>query len=662
MVRNSMWLLLNTGLQAGLGFVFWILAAHVFTTPAVGRATSLLSATTLIAYVALLGIGTTLIRYLPTSDHRNTLITAGLLLVGSFSALLALGYALAAPAFASSIAFLAHRTLFVVGFVFMGTATAINLVTDAVFIAFRRAGVNALVDGGIGGVTRLLLIPVAAGSGAYGLYCASVGGFAAAAIASIILIWTQLHVRPRLGGAVAVMRPLLRFSGANYLGGVFTLAPAFVVPLIVLARLGASAAAYYYVAFQLANLVFAAGYAVSQSFLAEGAHGEEELRILTRRAARILAVLTLPACLVVAVGAPMLLDLFGPSYSRHGTDVLVLMALAAIPVAALNWLVTILRLVRQLVAVAVSNGVYAVVICGLTWALAPHGLSLVGVAWLVGSLVGAAVAAFAVAFGSGAKPWRHDGPRGHPHPTPHRRPRVSRRARHRRDGNSPRWSAAAPGWPGWVGTNGDHRARLFLPLPSGYRQAMPDRPGEPDTITTLDQRRIGVPEVDVPGTDVPEVGVPEVGVPAKGTRRRRWPLVAAAAVILAGISLATPAGRHQWALSLIRQPTPYTVLSFENAGSLPTTVPSGGSLDLAFAVTNHEGRDLSYRYLVTSASSGQVPVVLRRGILVVPVGVRRTESVSVVPTCEDSPCRVQVSLPGPAESIDVQVQLHEPSS
>lgn len=200
MVRNSMWLLLNTGLQAGLGFVFWILAAHVFTTPAVGRATSLLSATTLIAYVALLGIGTTLIRYLPTSDHRDTLITTGLLLVGSFAALLALGYALAAPAFASSIAFLAHRALFVVGFVLFGAATAINLVTDAVFIAFRRAGVNALVDGGIGGVTRLLLIPVAAGSGAYGLYCVSVGGFAAAAVASIILIWTQLHVRPRLGG------------------------------------------------------------------------------------------------------------------------------------------------------------------------------------------------------------------------------------------------------------------------------------------------------------------------------------------------------------------------------------------------------------------------------------------------------------------------------
>ncbi len=138
--------------------------------------------------------------------------------------------------------------------------------------------------------------------------------------------------------------------------------------------------------------------------------------------------------------------------------------------------------------------------------------------------------------------------------------------------------------------------------------------------------------------------------------------MAAAAVILAGISLATPAGRHQWALSFIRQPTPYTVLSFEDAAHLPTTVPSGAHLDLAFAVTNHEGRDLRYRYVVTSASSGQVPVVLHSGVLVVPVGVRQTEFVSVVPVCDGSPCRVQVSLPGPAETIDVQVELRARAS
>ena len=74
-----------------------------------------------------------------------------------------------------------------------------------------------------------------------------------------------------------------------------------------------------------------------------------------------------------------------------------------------------------------------------------------------------------------------------------------------------------------------------------------------------------------------------------------------------------PAGRHQWALAFIRQPTPYTALSFENAGHLPASLAKGAPLDLTFSVTNQEGRDLRYRYLVTSASSGQVPVVLQRG-------------------------------------------------
>ena len=332
---------------------------------------------------------------------------------------------------------MAHRALFIVGFALMGAGSAINLVTDSIFIAFRRAGVNALVDGGIGGTIKLLLIPVAAGSGVYGLYIASVGGFAAAAVASVILIWSMLHVRPRLRESVAVMRPLLRFSAANYLAGVFALSPSLVVPLIVLARLGASDAAYYYVAYQLANLVFAAGYAVCQSFLAEGGHEEEDLKVLTRPRRRILAALTVPACLVVIVGAPALLELFGASYSSHGTGFLILMALAAIPVAALNWLVNILRLLRQLVSVAVCNGAYAVAVCGLAWVLAPRGLSFLGVAWLAGSLVAVAVAAIGVRIGPGMESRGHDDPhREGSRPTTHRRSRSGRRVGARR-GNKP---------------------------------------------------------------------------------------------------------------------------------------------------------------------------------------------------------------------------------
>jgi hypothetical protein len=314
-----------------------------------------------------------------------------------------------------------------------------------------------------------------------------------------------------------------------------------------------------------------------------------------------------------------------------------------------------------------------VAICGLTWVMAPRGLSFVGVAWLGGSLIGAAVAAIAVAFGSGVDSKRHDNPqRDQSPPASHRRSRSGRRTGQWRDRQAPGLQRAEPGSSESVGTHAEPPSRPCPPWPNGYRQAVLDRPGDVDTITAPDHANIDMPVVDVPAAGVTMLDVssieepgtdrPEIGRPAKTTRRRRWPLVVAAVLILAGISLATPAGRHQWALSLIRQPTPYTVLSFENAGHLPTTASSDGHLDLSFSVTNHEGHDVKYRYLVTSASSGQIPVVLQRGILSVPVGVRQTKSVNVVPSCQGSPCHVQVSLPGPDESIDVQVALHDNSS
>jgi hypothetical protein len=70
-----------------------------------------------------------------------------------------------------------------------------------------------------------------------------------------------------------------------------------------------------------------------------------------------------------------------------------LFAAAAIPMAAINWLWTVLRLSGRLRALVVSAAVYAVAICGLAWVLAPHGLSALTAAWPIGALLGAAVAA-----------------------------------------------------------------------------------------------------------------------------------------------------------------------------------------------------------------------------------------------------------------------------
>jgi O-antigen/teichoic acid export membrane protein len=171
--------------------------------------------------------------------------------------------------------------------------------------------------------------------------------------------------------------------------------PTLVVPLIVLDRLGAPAAAYYFVAFQVATLLYATAYAVEQTFLAEGAHADADWPALRRRSRRVLMALCLPACAALVAAAHWVLLAFGTGYSQHAAPSLILLAIAAIPLAANNWLWTVLRLSGRLSALVLSSGVYAIAICGLAWFLAPHGLSALTAAWPIGGLLGAAVAAMA---------------------------------------------------------------------------------------------------------------------------------------------------------------------------------------------------------------------------------------------------------------------------
>ena len=144
-------------------------------------------------------------------------------------------------------------------------------------------------------------------------------------------------------------------------------------------------------------------------------------------------------------------------------------------------------------------------------------------------------------------------------------------------------------------------------------------------------------------------------------RRRWWPPMLAGLAALIGLSLLWPAGRHQWAISFIRQPTPYTTLSFRDAAGLPRNIETGAPVHLTFTVANHEGRRLEYPYVLSSLNLSGAPdkTVLSRATLAVPSGAERTRSVTVRPACKASSCEVQVALPGHPETIDVVLNVHQ---
>lgn len=391
MLRNSLYLILNSGVQAALGFAFWIVTGRFFKTESVGQASSLISAATLISFVGLLGLNTAFVRFLPISRHRSRLITAGLLLVGACSSCIAIVYIILMPLVSKPISFVAHSVPLAIGFILLTVGGGINVLTDSVFIAAGRARYNAFVDGIVGGVAKIVLIMIFIGGGAYGIFGAATGGFMAAALASLLLMTKVLGWRPVMHEFSQVLKPILRFSSMNYVGNILTLLPTLVVPLIVINRIGASATAYYYVSYQLASLLYSASYAVEQAFLAEGAQGSISKAVLVR-SARILLALCVPAFIIVFLFAHQILAAFGSSYGQNAGSSLIPLTVAVFPIAAYNWSLTVLRLSNRLRAIVWSNATYAVAIIGLATLLAPHGLGAVAVAWPIGATMGALVA------------------------------------------------------------------------------------------------------------------------------------------------------------------------------------------------------------------------------------------------------------------------------
>jgi O-antigen/teichoic acid export membrane protein len=393
MTWNSLYLVLNTGLQAAFGFMFWIVAAHLFSVGEVGRATALVSASSLIGSVTLFGLNTGIGRYLPDSHNPHALISCSLTLVAACGAVGALLYILLTPFIAPKLSFVEKSPALTVGFALITSTNALNTLTDSVFVASRRAKYSTFTDGIVGGIGKVIFAFALAGAGTYGAFVASTMGVVLASVASLILIFTTMHSRLDLKRPLHTLKPLLKFSGANYIGNVFSMVPGLVVPVILLDRTGAESAAYFFVVFQIAQIVYAAAFALEQTFLAEGSRANADMRSLKRRSRRILVMLCVPAALSIVGGGRWLLLAFGRSYYQNGYISLVILALAAGPIAANYWFLTVLRLAGKLRAIVGINATYAVGTCLLAWVGAPHGLSAVAVAWFGGALIAACVAA-----------------------------------------------------------------------------------------------------------------------------------------------------------------------------------------------------------------------------------------------------------------------------
>jgi O-antigen/teichoic acid export membrane protein len=385
LIRNSAFLTMNTVVMSGAGFAFWLINSHLFSAGQIGTATTLISGASIISYFSLFGFNTTFVRFLPTSRNRDAEMNTGLVVVFCAALVIATAYVLLVPSIVPRLTLVRGSPGLAIGFVALTAFSAVNLVTDSVFIALRKAQYNVVCDGIIQGAVKLSLPILLVELGAFGIFLASGLASTVAVVASIIFMVRVFGYRPRVALSRAVLRQSRTYSAANYVANLLSLSTVFVIPLTILSLRGPRQAGFYFIAYQIASLLFALGYAMSSSLFAEGSRAGAHVPSLLRRSAKTLALVCVPCSVLVAASGHWLLLLFGPQYSANATLTLAILAMSAPSVAFCSAATTVLRINKQLREVVLTNAVFAVAIIGLTALGAKHGIEWVALGWLLGN-------------------------------------------------------------------------------------------------------------------------------------------------------------------------------------------------------------------------------------------------------------------------------------
>ncbi len=399
LLRNSIFIMATTVLTSALGYIYWTVATHAYSKHDIGLMAALISAMTLASNISNLGIGSTLVQTLPKRESgRDWSITlnAGLT-IGTLGGLLA-GLVVVAvlPLLSPQFSIIGHGGIYAAVFVLGVPLWTISTLLDYMFQAERATG-NMLARNLIFSAIKipLLALPLAIPHlGAMGIFLSWVLGTAVAFAWGFVVAVPRLrrgYVLTLRGIGAQVRMMLSSLAGHHFinLGG---MAPLYLLPMLVTARLSATDNAYFYTTWMLGNLFFMVSPSVAASLFAEGSHSAHDILRKARTSAALIAALLAPVMLVFVLAGRYILAIFGPGYPSHGFVLLMILMVAAIPDAVTNIYVAVLRVQRRLRLGAMLNVGMAAVCLVLAWFLLPvYGIAGAGLAWFSGQTAGSIV-------------------------------------------------------------------------------------------------------------------------------------------------------------------------------------------------------------------------------------------------------------------------------
>ena len=373
--KNSFFIMLSSITNAGFGFFFWMIAARLYSAEDVGIATALLSSLNLIILFSRLGFDFSIIRFFP-KGNKSRILSTSIVISTSFAILFGILFIAFVDVFFSKLHPL-RNLMFSAVFLMTAAVSSVTSLTAQSFIALRRGELYFLQNLAAG--SRILFLFFLTFLGSAGIFGSVSFAFLFVLILALLLIGRTAGLS--LSVDADYVRESFRFSAGNYLASLFSIAPNQILPIMVLNLLGAEKAAYYYVAFAIAGLIFLIPGSMSASLFVEGSHGES-LRKNVLKSLAAIAVLLTPAVIFICLFGDFILHLFGKDYVQ-AFELLRLFALSSFFFAVVSVYLAVKRVQMDVRRIILLNGLNCVALLTLSYLLIPRFDMLgAGYAWI----------------------------------------------------------------------------------------------------------------------------------------------------------------------------------------------------------------------------------------------------------------------------------------
>ncbi|GAA3398741.1 hypothetical protein GCM10020369_83040 [Cryptosporangium minutisporangium] len=369
--------------------VFWVVAARLYPTEAVGHGNATVSAIALVSGIAQLNLQSVFVRFLPQAGHRTAAFLASGY-AGVLTASLLFGSAYLLLGLGSGFGLGSWDPL---GFVLAVAVFALFYVQDGVLTTFGRAGSVVTKHVTTSGAKLVLLVALVASGSRLGIAAAWCIPAAIAVVVVTFGIFARLAPTCS-GGESRLPGPaqLGSFVAAEYVnnlvGNVVTLIP----PVLVLHLSGSVANAYFAVPWLIVITLQTLVWNIMMSFLAQAGRDPDGLpQHLPRTVGLVAAVVAAGTVGLVAFG-PTLLLVQGGAFADGGGSLLRIAALSFPFTAVVIVYSALAMLANRLWPVVLVQAVTAAVFLGGAVVLMPVlGLPGVGLAYVGAQALGAVI-------------------------------------------------------------------------------------------------------------------------------------------------------------------------------------------------------------------------------------------------------------------------------